>query len=803
MNKADALVKTIRNQKADQVDTTSVIKACIDYGLVYDQNIDYGEWQPYMNTTREEEGIYQTPQQIADVIMELYKYNIKTYLEIGVFKGGSHLLVSEFLKLKNPEIQCTGLDITDEYLSKEVKSFINFVKGTSDIYQGAKFDLTFIDAGHNYDEVKRDYYNIGVNSNIVMFHDINEKSCPGVIRFWDEIKKGKKYKEYLYQTEGNPVHGIGLLFQNEPPEPQKIFLKSKALIITRCTRQDNLKRVYQSIVEAFANTTNKYEWVVLFDIFKIENIKSSTFRFLKEMGVKWYIGETKKDHYTELLNEYLKKYKGDATHLYLLDDDNLMHPEFTLTLSATQDVILWHQIRWDWVKFADPNQVQNCNCTHHMDAGQFIISLEKLKGVGYFSGDYCSDGITLDNVLKAGCTWKIINKVLAYYNIIGEFQKSSKTKIALISDVMIPNNEFCDVVSKSQFENIKDCKNKNPDLIVIVGEESDKYKENITKSLLLVESFPPYQDIISYAVKSKLIKKNGLISIFTSAYNIDTKIIRTWNSVKTQEYSNWEWTIVNDSEDGGVTEEILKSIEKEDPRVKVYSFNKKSGGCIGEAKYRASMLCNGEILVELDHDDELLSNALSIIKKAFDEYPDCGFAYSDAVELKNGESQVYEKGFAMGYGKYYKQTVAGKEWDVSNTPEINPLTIRHIASVPNHVRAWKADLYRMIGGHNRLLRIADDYELIVRTFLATKFIKIPTLLYLQNLGETTQDVYDNRADIQRKVKAIYEFYNDQIKERFESLGVKDWGFVDSQEKLWKINPRFGNKSGRVNEQISI
>ena len=45
-----------------------------------------------------------------------------------------------------------------------------------------------------------------------MFHDIVQPTYPELIQYWNTLKEGKNYKEYLYQTEGLPVQGIGLLF---------------------------------------------------------------------------------------------------------------------------------------------------------------------------------------------------------------------------------------------------------------------------------------------------------------------------------------------------------------------------------------------------------------------------------------------------------------------------------------------------------------------------------------------------------------------------------------------------------------
>jgi hypothetical protein len=72
----------------------------------------------------------------------------------------------------------------------------------------------FIDADHSYEGISTDYYNLGQYAKMVMFHDINDDRCPGVVKFWNEIKEGKKYKEFKYQTNNENVHGIGILFNN-------------------------------------------------------------------------------------------------------------------------------------------------------------------------------------------------------------------------------------------------------------------------------------------------------------------------------------------------------------------------------------------------------------------------------------------------------------------------------------------------------------------------------------------------------------------------------------------------------------
>lgn len=360
------------------------------------------------------------------------------------------------------------------------------------------------------------------------------------------------------------------------------------------------------------------------------------------------------------------------------------------------------------------------------------------------------------------------------------FSKSSKPKVINFGENL--NSHYVDNVEVINLDRVtnEELVALNPDLIVTDAGKSDEVPELLGNNLNLRRRWIEVTSndgigIHQSAVLNSLLQYDDLISIFTSAYNIGNKILETYESLVRQTYGNWEWVIVDDSTDS-TTYEILKKIADNDSRVKVFSFAEKSKGNIGEAKYRAAMLCSGTYLVELDHDDLLTEDCLELLLTAFLTFPQCGFAYSDCVEIdKDGNSLTYPEGFAFGYSHHYRCMYNGKEYIPASAPTLNPKSIRHIVSVPNHVRAWRADVYHQLRGHNRRMRIADDYELIVRTFLVTEFVHIPKMLYLQRFdGTNSQDSNDNRNDIQIRVREIADFYSENITKRFEELGYNDF-----------------------------
>ena len=291
---------------------------------------------------------------------------------------------------------------------------------------------------------------------------------------------------------------------------------------------------------------------------------------------------------------------------------------------------------------------------------------------------------------------------------------------------------------------------------------------------------------------NKEVKK---ISIFTPAYNSGDKILRPLNSLLSQTYQNWEWIIWDDSDNGSLTLGI------HDDRIKIYRAQEHCG-IIGKVKKLAASCCTGDYLLELDHDDELTPDALEKVVDTFERYPEVGFVYSDFCELyEDGTPFGYGDFFSFGYGSYYAKKYKDKICWVANSSRINSKTLSHIVGVPNHLRCWRRDIYHQMGGHNEHLHVADDYELILRTFLHTKMCRIPHMLYLQyrNVdGNTTQT---RNGEIQKFVSWIQYLFKDRIDKRVVELGGTV--FIDEVPQIWTTEtPVLHEELNLVNTQWS-
>jgi glycosyltransferase involved in cell wall biosynthesis len=278
-------------------------------------------------------------------------------------------------------------------------------------------------------------------------------------------------------------------------------------------------------------------------------------------------------------------------------------------------------------------------------------------------------------------------------------------------------------------------------------------------------------------------------SIFTPTYKTGDRIFRTYESLKKQTFKNWEWVVVDDSPDDD-TWKKLQEISNQDYRVKIHKIYPLTGGNVGLSKHRAAMLCDGEWICELDHDDALVSDCLETCYNAIEKHPDAGFLYTDSCEVyEDGEMKTYDHDwsgnwyarpdnfFDFGYAGHSWVEADGERYVAHWYPDINPLTIRFNISMPNHIRMWERSVYHKIGGHNKLTPVADDFEIIVRTFLHTRFIHVKKMLYLQyNNRNSTVD--NNALDINRRARLIRDHYDNRIHDRIYELGFEDWYWND-------------------------
>jgi glycosyltransferase involved in cell wall biosynthesis len=217
-----------------------------------------------------------------------------------------------------------------------------------------------------------------------------------------------------------------------------------------------------------------------------------------------------------------------------------------------------------------------------------------------------------------------------------------------------------------------------------------------------------------------------LLSIFTPT-NDPTHLFETYDSIKIQDYPHWEWVIVpNGDMSAPVPPEITQ-----DERVRIVPDP--GTDSIGALKLAACQACKGDAFIELDHDDLLVPGILAKIAAAIDG--GAGFVYSDSAVFNDGTLKTWAYSPTHGW-ESYDLRVYDKPFKATRTFELSPRSLCEVYYAPDHVRVWSRKAYEKTGGHDPSLPVADDHDLICRTYLAgEKFHYLDCCGYLYRYHE--------------------------------------------------------------------
>ena len=291
---------------------------------------------------------------------------------------------------------------------------------------------------------------------------------------------------------------------------------------------------------------------------------------------------------------------------------------------------------------------------------------------------------------------------------------------------------------------------------------------NVRKRWIHLRTLPTELDVISNAFSTitghQYDSHHPLISVITSTFHSKEKILRPWNSLRSQTYTNWEWVVWDDSKDNLTYGDLLE-MKKKDLRMRVYKAPEPNGS-IGEMKRLAAGVSYGSFIVELDHDDDLHPELFQWLIDASKKYKEADFFYCNAAELfeETLKSHSYGDFFAYGYGsninvwsEKYNQWIT----QIDNGPQ-NAITLRHLIGLPNHIRVWRTSFYDKIGKHNPRLSVSDDYDLLIRSYIHGKWCHIRKCGYYQYRNADGNFTFIRNSLIQHNVKYLYKHYKSQL-----------------------------------------
>lgn len=238
---------------------------------------------------------------------------------------------------------------------------------------------------------------------------------------------------------------------------------------------------------------------------------------------------------------------------------------------------------------------------------------------------------------------------------------------------------------------------------------------------------------------------NQLISVFTPCNKL-TFINDLYNSLRKQTYGNWQWVLMLNG-DPSLKQNLPEDIDN-DSRVKVlfYAPPNKNKDNIGLLKSKCVKNCDGEFIVELDHDDFLTDNALEVIVSL-----NADFCYSDCYYVFEEKSKKFEFSKLMGWDNRYINNLY-----CPKSPLALAANIRSIHYAPNHVRAFKKSAYNEIGGYDESLNICDDLDLIQRMYQKFDLSYIPQPLYYYRIhSDNSWNEPSRNTKIQQKNIELY------------------------------------------------
>ena len=176
----------------------------------------------------------QYPEEVAFLIELILRKigRINNALEIGINDGGSLIIwvamsMIDTGSLKSEDSLIIGIDafntVGNKFIneknvhllfgkSEDVKIITNVKK----LLSGKLLDFLFIDGGHDYEQVKKDFMNYSMlvrNGGIIAFHDIEERSY-GVKRFFNEIIEKSPGIEYYKFCLHSGNLGTGILIKS-------------------------------------------------------------------------------------------------------------------------------------------------------------------------------------------------------------------------------------------------------------------------------------------------------------------------------------------------------------------------------------------------------------------------------------------------------------------------------------------------------------------------------------------------------------------------------------------------------------
>lgn len=233
---------------------------------------------------------------------------------------------------------------------------------------------------------------------------------------------------------------------------------------------------------------------------------------------------------------------------------------------------------------------------------------------------------------------------------------------------------------------------------------------------------------------------NPVVSIITPSFNRATLITETAESILAQTYPYWEWMIVDDGSSDN-SWEVLQSLAVRDPRIRVFKRDRgPKGACV--CRNIAIERSTGNYLVFLDTDDIMAPFCLEQRVKAMQEQPEMDFIVFSMLL----------------FSKRLDDT--NKLWNVDKSGDDLMRMLLNDPICQGTGTMWKKETFVQIGMWREDLRIWQDVELHIRSFLwpvkHAKRMNLPPDVYLRTSDDSLSRVgYHDAKKVASRVTVYF------------------------------------------------
>ncbi len=262
--------------------------------------------------------------------------------------------------------------------------------------------------------------------------------------------------------------------------------------------------------------------------------------------------------------------------------------------------------------------------------------------------------------------------------------------------------------------------------------------------LSLVHVFSPRPEPYTYTPK---------VSVIIPAYNESTVIVRTIQSVKASVYPDFEILVVNDGSQDE-TWAVLQANFGEDPQVRI--LDKPNTGKADSVNVGLAQ-CSGEVIVALDADTVLDSQALAHLAKHFQ---------NPRVAAVSGNAKVGNRINLLTKCQSLEY-ISSQNLDRRAYEELNCITV-----VPGAIGAWRHDVLTELGGFSDET-LAEDADLTIGILKrGWKVVYAPRAMAYTEAPETLQAFLKQRFRwMFGNLQVLYKFRSVLFNPRYGWLGL--------------------------------